>query len=312
MAVFRIDKTRDYTVMSNHHLKNKSLSLKAKGLLSLMLSLPDDWDYTTKGLARICKDGIDSICSGVQELEDHGYVTRRRIRNAKGQLTEIEYTIMEQPASADAVSQPPKRENPVLDNPILGKPVLGFPEQAEPEQENPAQLNTNRSKTNPSNTLSQNPYPIKSYPINRVGTGLDARLGGTRLAGLGLLAVGDGTDEMDEYREIVKENIEYEIMRDNFPCGHERLDEIVELMAETLCSKKTTICIAGDDYPAASVKMKLLRLNSLHIQYVFECLDKNASEIRNIKKYLLAVLFNAPSTMGSYYKSQVNHDMYGG
>ena len=141
---------------------------------------------------------------------------------------------------------------------------------------------------------------------------MDARLGGTRLAGLGLRAVGNGKDAMDEYREIVKENIEYSVMRDNFPYGHERLDEIVELMVETLCSQKATICVAGDDYPAASVKMKMLRINSLHIQYVFECLDKNTSEIRNIKKYLLAVLFNAPSTMGSYYKAQVNYDMYGG
>ena len=87
MAVFRIDKTRDYTVMSNHHLRNTSLSLKAKGLLSLMLSLPEDWDYTTKGLSKICKDGIDSICSTIKELEQHGYIIRQRVRNEKGQLT---------------------------------------------------------------------------------------------------------------------------------------------------------------------------------------------------------------------------------
>ena len=89
MAVFRIEKTRDYTVMSNHHLRDKSLSLKAKGLLSLMLSLPEEWDYTTKGLARICKDGVDSISAGVRELEEHGYVIRQRVRNANGQLGAI-------------------------------------------------------------------------------------------------------------------------------------------------------------------------------------------------------------------------------
>ena len=89
MAVFRIEKTRDYTVMANHHLRNTELSLKAKGLLSLMLSLPEEWDYTTKGLARICKDGVDSICAGVRELEDHGYVVRERIRNSNGQLGAI-------------------------------------------------------------------------------------------------------------------------------------------------------------------------------------------------------------------------------
>lgn len=114
MAVFRVEKTRDYTVMANHHLRNTELSLKAKGLLSLMLSLPEEWDYTTKGLARICKDGVDSICAGVRELEDHGYVVRERIRNPNGQLGAIEYTILEQPRTSE-----PKRENPVQANPAL-------------------------------------------------------------------------------------------------------------------------------------------------------------------------------------------------
>jgi len=143
MAVFRIEKTRDYTVMANHHLRNTVLSLKAKGLLSLMLSLPEDWDYTTKGLARICKDGVDSICATIQELEEQGYIIRERIRNSKGQLTTIEYTILEQPKPPL-----PKQENPVLDNPILGSP-----EQVSPEQENPAQLNTKKSSNQKSRLI---------------------------------------------------------------------------------------------------------------------------------------------------------------
>lgn len=287
MAVFRVEKTRNYTVMANHHLRNTELSLKAKGLLSLMLSLPEEWDYTTKGLSRICKDGVDSICAGVRELEDHGYVVRERIRNPNGQLGAIEYTILEQPRAFEPKREKPERENPVQTNPVLDNPVL-----RKPEQENPAQLNTYRTNKDESNTLSANPYPIKSYPINPIADQM-------------------GTDGMDVYREIIKENIEYDIMKNNFPYDHERLDEIVELMAETLASKKATFCIAGDTYPASTVKFKLLRINSLHIQYVFECLDKNITEVRNIKKYLLATLFNAPSTMGSYYKAQVNHDMYG-
>ena len=97
MAVFRIEKNKNYTVMANYHLRDISLSLKAKGLLSLMLSLPEGWDYTTKGLACICKDGVDSICSTVRELEKAGYVQRRRLRNELGHLTEIEYTILEKP-----------------------------------------------------------------------------------------------------------------------------------------------------------------------------------------------------------------------
>ena len=93
MAVFRVEKTKDFTVMSNHHLRNVSLSLKAKGLLSLMLSLPDNWDYTTKGLAHICKDGVDSISSAIKELEKQGYLTRQRLRDAHGRLGDIEYVL---------------------------------------------------------------------------------------------------------------------------------------------------------------------------------------------------------------------------
>ena len=126
MAVFRIEKTRDYTVMSNHHLRDMSLSLKAKGLLSLMLSLPENWDYTMKGLARICKDGIDSISGGIRELEAHGYLIRERVRNENGQLGSIEYTILEQPKQPAPIQGKPIRENPTLDTPV---------------QEEPAQLN---------------------------------------------------------------------------------------------------------------------------------------------------------------------------
>ena len=137
MAVFRVEKTKDFTIMCNHHLRNTELSLKAKGLLSLMLSLPEDWDYTTKGLAHICKDGVDSITTALKELERTGYLTRQRIRYENGQLGDIEYTIHEQPVSEKKEDIPPKRENPRQVNPRQAKPV----------QENPAQLNTNLSRT---------------------------------------------------------------------------------------------------------------------------------------------------------------------
>lgn len=146
MAVFRVEKNRDYTIMANHHLRNKSLSLKAKGLLSLMLSLPDDWDYTTKGLASICKDGLDSICATIKELESAGYIIRRRIRNEKGQMTKVEYTILEQP----------KPEKPERENPILDKPALDKPKPENPRQSNTKLLSPKESKTNKLNTQSIN------------------------------------------------------------------------------------------------------------------------------------------------------------
>ncbi len=285
MAVFRIDKTRDYTVMSNHHLRNTSLSLKAKGLLSLMLSLPEDWDYTTKGLSKICKDGIDSICSTIKELEQQGYIIRQRVRNEKGQLTTVEYTILETPKTDLPEQEKPKRENPVLDNPILENP-----EQVSPILENPDQLNTNISNTKKLNTNISN--LIQSNP-----KGKSERI---------------GMDEIDAYREIIKENIEYDILVINNPLEKVRIDEIVELLTETVCTSKEYFTIAGDNYPAALVKSKLLKLGNEHIEYVLGSLKKNTSEVRNIKKYMLAVLFNAPTTIDSFYSAQVNHDLHGG
>lgn len=297
MAVFRIEKTRDYTVMANHHLRNTKLSLKAKGLLSLMLSLPEDWDYTTRGLAKICKDGVDSICSAVNELEEHGYVIRERIRNAKGQLTDIQYTILEQPIPPQPGQGKPKQENPVLDS-----PALGTPEQEELEQENPAQLNTKKSsnqglKKDLSNTEVSNPIrsnPCEDEPQAADGMGTDTR------------------SVREIYQEIILENIEYRHLVQNRQIDRERLDELVELIVDTVCSARKTIRIAGDDYPAEVVKSRFMKLDSSHIEYVLSSMQENTTYVRNIKKYLLAALYNAPATISSYYTSLVSHDLYGG
>jgi hypothetical protein len=302
MAVFRVEKTRDYTVMSNHHLRNTELSLKAKGLLSLMLSLPENWDYTTKGLSRICKDGIDSINSGVKELEANGYVIRRRLRNEKGQLTTTEYTIFEQPQTLDTGDATPKGENPILDKqvqekPILENPILEKPKQDEPILEKPHQLSTNILNTDLLSMEVSNPYPSNQYPANKEPQ--EKRMGYDSI----------GCDSVKEVKELVLKNIEYEYIKTHHDRG--RLEEIVELMVETLCSTKDTINVSGDDYPAQLVKEKLLRINSLHIDYVFECLKKTTTYIRNIKRYLLTTLFNAPSTIDNYYSALVNHDFKG-
>lgn len=117
--------------------------------------------------------------------------------------------------------------------------------------------------------------------------------------------------DVDGLIQTVKENIDYDILLQDHRYDRDRLDETVDLIVETLCSTKPTICVSGDDFPATLVKEKLLKLDSQHIEYVFECLDKNTTYVRNIKKYLLATLFNAPSTIDSYYSALVNHDLYG-
>ena len=132
MAVFRIEKTKDYTVMSNYHLKDRELSCKACGLLSKMLSLPEDWDYTTRGLATICKDGVDSIGSALKELETRGYLVRNRLRDEKGRIRDTEYVIYETPHQPDPDTVCPDTGNPDMDT----------PDTAEPGPENPAQLNS--------------------------------------------------------------------------------------------------------------------------------------------------------------------------
>ena len=289
MAVFRVEKTKDFTIMSNHHLRNTELSLKAKGLLSLMLSLPEDWDYTTKGLAHICKDGVDSITTALKELERHGYLTRQRLRYDNGQLGDIEYTIHEQPVSTENTGLSPKRENP-----RQVKPEQAKPKQAEPEQENPAQLNTNPLKTKKSKKDKSITYPS----INPAEPEAANRTDGM-----------DRIELIEAYREIIKENIEYDLLVLRY--GRERLDEALELMLEVILSKRPYIRIAGDDFPREIVKSRFLKINSGHLEYVFDCIDKNTTKVGNIKAYLLAALYNAPATMDSYYRAEVNHDLYG-
>jgi hypothetical protein len=139
MAVFRVEKTQNYTVMSNHHLRNQTLTLKAKGLLSQMLSLPDEWDFTLSGLAAINRESVDAIRTAVWELERAGYIVRWQNRDARGKMTATEYVIYEQPQ--EAVPEPesplldfPISENPTTDNPIAGKPTSENPMQLSKEQ----------------------------------------------------------------------------------------------------------------------------------------------------------------------------------
>ena len=286
MAVFRIEKTKDYTVMSNHHLRNTELSLKAKGLLSLMLSLPEDWDYTMRGLSRICKDGIDSIRVGVQELEAQGYLVRQRVRLPNGQLGSVEYTILEQPRPPQPKPEIPTLEKPMLENPTQVKPILDSPMQEIPTQLNKDILNTNLSNTDESN-------PILSNPPTPVGT----RMGK------------DGMETREIYRQIILENIDYEILAADPQVDREQLDEITEIILDTVCTSRKTVRISSDDFPAEVVKSRFLKLNASHIQYVMSCMKENTTRIRNIKKYLLAALYNATFTMGSYYSALVQHDM---
>ena len=255
-----------------------------------MLSLPEDWDYTLKGLS--LSTGSRSTRSGrlSGSVEQAGYIVRSVSVTAK--------------AAARGGLHHYEQPQPVPDSPTLENPTLDNPTQEKPTQEKPTQLNKDRSSKEKSITDGSNtdsipilspPSPLgeeAAAPPERKGTGAKSQ------------------SAVEIYREIIKDNIEYEHLC-QYAKGIDRdmLDEIVDLLVETVCSARKTIRIAGDDYPAELVKSKLMKLNSSHIEFVFDCISKNTTEIRNIKKYLLAVLFNAPSTINGYYTALVAHDM---
>ena len=286
MAVCRVEKSKNYTTMSNYHLRDQNLSNKARGLLSTMLSLPEDWDYTTRGLAKICKDGVDGITAQLKELELYGYLIRHRIRDSNGRIVDMEYIIYEQPHTAS-----PDTEMPDMVKPDMGLPSL----------ETPAQINIDKRITDEINTDSVNTHSIPS---------VEARP--SVLAKLEEKRKDLMCRDMEIYREIIKENISYDYLLEDLPYDHDRLEEILELIIETVCSTRKYIRVAGADYPAEVVRSRLMKLDMEHIKFVFDCLKENTTKIRNIKQYLLTTLYNAPTTIGNYYSALVQHDLYGG
>ena len=290
MAVFRVERTGDYTVMSNFHLKDKRLSLKAKGLLSQMLSLPDDWDYTLSGLSYINRESKDAIRSAVNELETAGYIRRRQTTDASGKFAANEYTIFERPIEGE----------PMLDKPLSENPITVNPSAVNPLPENPTQLNTKKSNTQKQNTHRSN---TDSLPFRETAAAIPPERKGRDAMSV---------TEIENYRDLILENIEYDYLCREFATYREDLDEIVELMVETVCARRKTTRIAGSDFLHEVVRSRFLKLDSEHIRFVMDSLQKNTTEVRNMKQYLLTVLFNAPTTISNHYTSQVNHDMNAG
>lgn len=300
-TVFRVNKTDNYTVMSNYHLRDKRLSHKAKGILSEMLSLPPDWDYTLAGLATLAADGVGSVRSGINELEKYGYLQRRRNRDQNGRLTNSEYLVFERPEEnpdyestenkgKSPICKNPTLVNPTLVNPTLENPTLDNPTQENPMLENPTQLNTNILNTKKLNT--------QSYQ--------------SEVSELELTDTSDEIDMIDNYRSLICDNISYDTLKKQ--CSKSEVDminEIVEIMVECVCSRKKTVRIGGEEKLREIVKSRFLKINSTHIEYILTCLRDNTSDVKNIRSYLLTTIYNAPATIENYYTAKVNHDLYG-
>ena len=279
MPVFRIERTRDYTVMSNHHLKNPELSLKAKGLLSMMLSFPDGWNYSERGLASICKEGVDAIHSAIKELESTGYMERHQLRGKGGRIVDTEYVIYEKPHTPDMAS--PDTENPDMDS----------PDAAAPEPENPGELNNKKPNTKKSNTQVFN---TQSFTPPAPSRGDE-----------------DGTTDGLTERAEIRDQIEYESLLEEY--SREQVDELVELMLEVQMNRGKSIRLGRDaEFPTAFVQHRFSQIGRDHIEKVLDGIKENTTEVKNTKAYLLSALFNSVSTLDNHYAMRVNHDLYGG
>jgi hypothetical protein len=284
MSTFRVNKNVNYTVMSNHHLQDKRLSLKAKGLLSYMLSLPDDWDYSLKGLTIGCKDGLDSVRTAVLELEEHGYVRRQKVRNARGQIIDYDYQVYESPAEDvpavpdDDNSAPPPSTSSNQKSGVkpCSSPFLDFPNMAEPNLEKATQQNTNKQNT------------------KRQSTNLSGQTAET-----------EDFDQMaTQVRSGFREKLEIDILAKRY--APEMLEELLDNIVEMYCCPLKTQYIGKQAQTTKAIRLRLDKLTSQHVEYIFDVMANTTQPIKNIMAYLRTTILNAPTTMEHYYQAQGN------
>ena len=280
MAVYRVEKNKDFTVMCNHHLRNKNLSLKARGLLGTMLSNRDDWVYSLSHLADQCKEGISAVRSGLVELEEAGYVVRKQRRDKNGKFVDVEYIIY---------------ENPILENPISENRISDKSMSEDKTVINTIERNTKRTNTNDnkyqSNLISEESIDYDEvFPCEQIGKDeMDI-------------------DSYDFWIKRIHQQIEYESLEVSYADDIKMINEMVEIIIETLLSDKQTDFINRSNYPIGLVKNRYLSLEYQHIQYVLECFHNTTKEreIKNVKQYLKSMLFNAPVTIDSHYTAKLN------
>ena len=292
MPVFRVDKSRDFTVVANCVFKDRSLSAKAKGILVEMLSLPESWDYTLKGLTSLFSDGIDSIRQGINELEKHGYIVRERKRDSRGRLGGMEYVIYETPHK-----------------PVENSIDSAYPKSQDPTTENPTQDSS--AEEMPTVYKELNKY--NTYPVSI-----------TKASNSFLPEVSENLEECapeensgrkefsdtSRAREEIKRQIEYNVMVQR--CQPSQLDELVEIMLEVRMNLSPTTRFSRDEvYPTVYVQDRYSRLNAEHIEQVLDGIRENTSKVMHTKAYLMKCLFNAPETLESKVIMDVNHDLYG-
>ena len=324
-TVFRVEKNKNYTTISNHHLQDRNLSLKAKGLLTLILSLPPDWDMTLKGLVSLSGDGVDSVRSGIQELEKAGYLRRSRSRNNLGQLLCTEYTIYEHAVTENVASETEIDDNlniiyseeshvgksNVDKNSHIGKSDVDKNTTEKIENSQIGFSNIGKPYIGKSNTIkyldNKDTNNINNYPYQS-----------TYSSKLCREPKENSIDEMEKaqtlyeerkaYEEIIKQNIAYDLLTEQKETSRDFLDLCVQVMVDAVTSNKPYIKIKGQDIPKEAVKSVLLKLDDENISYVNMCLSESKTAIKNMQSYILTALYCSKHGGDTYFNQLVKHD----
>ena len=320
MMVYRVQRNDNFIVMTTYHLHDHALSLKARGLLSTLLALPEDWDFSLKGLAAICKEGVDAIREAVKELETNGYLIRSRIRNEKGQMDSTACSVYEypqgkaqlqtikqsekRPAYSPIPSHSPMEAHPAQEEPALEKPTLVFPTLEKPAEPNKSYPVTPKNKNINIIPKESYPYPYPSHP-DPVNTG---NIRHFPTVPQSQPADQENTDPTESLWQTIQEKVGYEALSQDY--GKEKMDEIVGIIVGALLSTRICFRFGNDVVPSKFVKKQLFSVNSHHIEYVFGNLKKTASLIHDPKAYLLTCIYNATLTMNTHIEANVQHDVY--
>lgn len=324
-TVFRVEKNKNYTTISNHHLQDRNLSLKAKGLLTLILSLPPDWDMTLKGLVSLSGDGVDSVRSGIQELEKAGYLRRSRSRNNLGQLLCTEYTIYEHAVTKNVASETEIDDNlniiyseeshvgksNVDKNSHIGNSDVDKNTTEKIENSQIGFSNIGKPYIGKSNTIkdlnNKDTNNINNYPYQS-----------TYSSKLCREPKENSIDEMEKaqtlyeerkaYEEIIKQNIAYDLLTEQKETSRDFLDLCVQVMVDAVTSNKPYIKIKGQDIPKEAVKSVLLKLDEENISYVDMCLSESKTAIKNMQSYILTALYCSQHGGDTYFNQLVKHD----
>lgn len=314
-TVFRVEKTANYTVMSNTHLKDRRLSYKSKGLLSVILSLPPDWDYTITGLSVIAADGVDSVKTAIKELEQYGYVTRTQLRDERGRMAQNEYRVYENPTdNPDYVSPEqvsPEKDAPD-DNAAEHKPNKSMPMKKSKRSFSPSTVTPTADNPTADTIEKLNKYKLNTDKSIHSFTPVQEREDRIELIDKGKNISFSSVAERELYSEIIRENITYEDKYAHNIGDRQQVDELVSIMTDVICSSSPTIRVNGEAVSHEVVKSRFLKLTDEEIDYVLYALHHNSSRVGNMRSYLITTLYNSKSTVSNYYANMAYNDIQEG